>query len=630
MLHSAEPLEARIAPATLTGRTLSYTDIDGDQVKITFTLGTYAETDFTFDTANFGDPGPQQLQSLNFSGDTDKDKTSIAMKVTRVAGGDGQAHIGWIDATDIDLGTVSILGDLGRINAGDDALETAGVKALKVASMGVFGADTQGGAGSVTSNVVGSLGSLTVKGHIFRAEFNADSFGKITVGGSLFGGSVDYSGQLYSRGAIGDVTIKGDIFGSSGSQSAQVSAAGEIGKVVVGGSIIGGSGGDPGERFYGSGMIISGRTAPGDITSITIGGRVEGGTGFGSGSIVVGRSNPGDVGAITIQGSLVGSFGDQSGSIWVDGTTKSLSIGGSILAETGHYDADSDGTGDPQGQVYIQENLGSLTVKGDLKGGTGHSAARVFVEGSIGPVKIGGSLIAGTGEYQAMVSSEKSIGAVTIGRDIDGRLGTTAPSGITAFDNIASVTINGSVFEGRLNANDQLGAVTIKGSVFDTKITARGQMVPGATTDLAIKSIKIGGSIYRSQILGGYDSIQISPMSNGDAQIGAVTVGGDWVATDLVSGVQLTGTFYGDGDDLALTSNPGLFSRIASVTIKGTLLGTDTTINNNADHFGFEAQEIGAFSVGGQKIKLTAKVQDAAVTFSPITVNDVTLIEHAV
>lgn len=630
MLHSIELLEARIAPATLTGRTLTYTDLDGDHVTITFTAGTYADTDFTFDNA-FNTAGVQQLRSLNFAGDADKSDTSITMKVTRVAGGDGQAHVGWVNAAGIDLGTVSIMGDLGRITAGELATDPVGVKALKVASMGIFSTDTQGGAGSVTSEIVGSLGSLEVKGHVFRAEFNADSFGKITVGGSIFGGSDDYSGQLFSRGSIGDVTIKGDIVGSSGSQSAQVSAAGKIGKVVVGGSIIGGSGDDPGERFYGSGMIVSGRFTVGDITSITIGGRVEGGTGFGSGSIVVGRSNPGSVGAIVIKGSLVGSDGNQSGSIWVDGAAKSLSIGGSIQATVGHYDLDSDGNGDAQGQVYIQGALGSLTVKGDLLGGSGHSSARVLTEGAIGSVKIGGSLIAtGSGGYSAMVTSEKSIGAVTIGRDIDGRLGgSNNHAGITAYDNLASVTISGSVMRGELNAHDQLGTVTIKGSVYDSKIMGRGQMVPGATTDLAIKSVKIGGSIFQSQILGGWDSFQIQPMDNGDAQIGAVSVGGDWVASDLISGVRKVGSFYGDGDEVALTSNPNIFSRIASVTIKGTLLGTDSTISNT-DHFGFEAQEIGAFSVGGQKTKLTAKTQDAAVPFSPITVDDVTLREHAV
>lgn len=627
MPHSIEPLEARIAPATLTGRTLTYTDIDGDKVTITFTLGTYADTDFTFNTA-FADPGKQQLFSMNFETDPDKAETNITMKVTKVAGGDGQAHVGFINAENRDLGAVTILGDLGRIKAGAVADNDPGVKSLKVASIGIFATNSQGGNGDNITRVVGELGFLEVKGNIDRAEINASSYGKITIGGSLIGGAADYSGQIFSSaGSMGDITIKGDLIGGGGTQSGTISSYAKIGKITIGGSVIGSSGQDAVDRFSGSGSIISGRGAPGDIPSITIGGRVEGGSGLGSGAIAVGTNvnHPSTVGALVIKGGLGGGAGNQSGALWVNGAAKSISVG-SVTATSGHYDTSSDSLGEPQGQIYIKGTLGSLSILGDLRGGTGVSSGILQAEDNIGTVKIGGSIVAGDGKYRAAIYGQKSIGAVTIGGDIDGRFGSDSEAGILARDNIASVKVGGAMLLSSLQAGDQLGAVSVKGNLFGAIIIARGQMTQGATTDLAIKSLKVGGSVMFSKIIAGFD-VLLTAITNGDAQIGAVTVNGDWLGSDLAAGaIQGAGGYFGDGNDTVAAGSAGIISRIASVTIKGSLYGTHSGISTS-DHFGFVAQEIGTFSVGGQKLKLTPKVTDTAVPFSPITLNDVTLVE---
>lgn len=627
MPHSIEPLEARIAPATLTGRTLTYTDIDGDKVTITFTLGTYTDTDFTFNTA-FADPGKQQLFSMNFDTDPDKAETNITMKVTKVAGGDGQAHVGFINAEHYDLGTVTILGDLGRIMAGAVADNDPGVKSLKVASMGIFATNTQGGNGNTITRVVGELSSLEVKGNIDRAEINANGYGKITVGGSVIGGTADYSGQIFSSGgSMGDITIKGDLIGGGGTQSGQISSFGKIGKIVIGGSVIGSSGQDAVDRFSGSGSIISGRGAPGDIPSITIGGRLEGGAGLGSGAIAVGTNvnHPSTVGALVIKGGVAGGAGTQSGAIWVNGAAKAISVG-SVTATSGNYDTTNDGLGEAQGQIYVKGTLGSLTILGDLRGGSGVSTGIIQAEDNIGTIKIGGSIVAGDGKFRAAIYGQKSIGAVTIGGDIDGRFGSNQEAGILASDNIASVKVGGGMLLASLQAGDQLGAVSVKGNLFSAIIVARGQVIQGATTDLAIKSLTVGGSVMFSKVIAGFD-IFTSAVTNGDAQIGAVTVAGDWLASDLAAGVIAgAGGDFGDGNDTVAPGSAGIISRIASVTIKGGVFGSHSGISN-FDHFGFVAQEVGAFSVGGQKLKLTAKVTDAAVNFSAVTLNDVTLVE---
>ena len=152
-------------------------------------------------------------------------------------------------------------------------------------------------------------------------------------------------------------------------------------------------------------------------------------------------------------------------------------------------------------------------------------------------------------------------------------------------------------------------------------LSARGQAIPSATSDVAIGKITIGGRVERALILAGYSST--TPL-NGNAQIGSVTVGGDWRASSLVAGIQdFAADGFGNGDDIVYPTPAvdGIFSRIASVTIKGRITGTGTA----GDHYGFTAQQIGAFKAGGVKLSLT-EATDSGFNLAPIT-NDVTVRE---
>ncbi len=81
----------------------------------------------------------------------------------------GKADIGFIDSTGIDLGDVSIEGNLERIVAGDSKLGTAGLKSLTVDSLGALGDAADAGAYGMTSVVIGKLGKLDVKHDIVAA-----------------------------------------------------------------------------------------------------------------------------------------------------------------------------------------------------------------------------------------------------------------------------------------------------------------------------------------------------------------------------------------------------------------------------------------------------------------------------
>ena len=79
-------------------------------------------------------------------------------------GGDGFVNVGFIEATGLDLISVSVRGDLGRINAGDNNAATVALGSLQVHSMGLFGFSTQGSSPSLYSQFVGPVGKLAIGG----------------------------------------------------------------------------------------------------------------------------------------------------------------------------------------------------------------------------------------------------------------------------------------------------------------------------------------------------------------------------------------------------------------------------------------------------------------------------------
>jgi hypothetical protein len=232
------------------------------------------------------------------------------------------------------------------------------------------------------------------------------------------------------------------------------------------------------------------------------------------------------------------------------------------------------------------------------------------------------------------------MGIVTIGGDIRGAdlaAGSLVGSAVINGDRIASVTVGGSIIAGQDNsaggsiiysasiaAVKDIGSLTVKGSLLGsvgsggdiTKviITAGGQPVPTPTTDLAIGKVTIGGRVERAQILAGYN-LSLAP-TNGNAQVGAVSVSGDWIASDLIAGVADGGAFgFGDAGDLAGPAASGI-AKIASITIGGRVAGTVA----GGDQFGFESHKIGSFTVGGVPIPIVSPVVLSAATGSDVTI----------
>jgi hypothetical protein len=171
-----------------------------------------------------------------------------------------------------------------------------------------------------------------------------------------------------------------------------------------------------------------------------------------------------------------------------------------------------------------------------------------------------------------------------------------------------------SVRAGAIQTNHDIGSLMVRsdggssGTGFPNRlpftISAVGQLKPAKTKDLAIGSITIPADAVLLNIFAGYDP-SLTPV-NGGAQIGKVSVAGNWTASNLVAGVMnvaSTNKNFGDNNDAAIpTGSPASIAKIASISIGGVIRGT----TGGTDHFGFVSQTIGSFSIGGIKIPLAA------------------------
>jgi hypothetical protein len=680
-----EPLESRIAPATLVNpTTLTFHDQDGDDVTLKFskpvlTSIATANAVLKFNTgtvdADARNDTVQQLQLIDLTALPAGAATGLGFtlvgKASKTRGGDGSVNVGFIKATGIDLGTISVGGDLGRIMAGvADATDKPAVKSLTVKSIGEFGVSTQSPGGSLVSTFNGSLPSLMVKGNLRDAKILTNGsaafakIGSVTIGGSILGGNID------AHGSIASVNIAGSLIGGSTFNTGMIRTDGALGKVMIGGSVIGTTGntgvisaegvitsvkiaGDlRGGGLASSGLInckasilnaVIGGSIIGDFTisgliladlkigRVSVAGDVVGGAFGNSGAI---RADGGSIDSVTIKGSLIGGAGAagavvsaagaigalkiggsvragsgaESGSITAGGNSGAFTIGGSLVGYQG-----AEGTLGENGAHVQAPSIASVKIGGSIIGGAGASSGKVSGTGrGLGLVSVGGSVLGGAGEDTGAISGG-AIGKVTIGGDVRGGAGSNSASIRASVASIQSIVIGGSVFSGAGSGSALIGAagdlpsVTIKGSLIGTAaqsavVAAQGHF--GGTPSPAIGKLSIGGRVESAEILAGYNG---TVARNGDAQIGSVTVGGDWVASSIAAGV-LRGAdgFFGTADDTQITgiNSATLHSRIGSVTIKGQALGTI----GGADHFGFVAESIGSVKVGAFSKTLTAGV----------------------
>src|SRR4029079_4492737 len=130
-LPAAPPtLTSNLLGISLDGKSAVFEDVDGDLVTVKTDKG-------KFDLANFttvvGPQGGIIVQEIHLTGDADFIGKNASITITAqpsVEGGDVCVDIGYVNADGLDLGKVSIAGDLAVIDAGSGVGKTRGVGSL--------------------------------------------------------------------------------------------------------------------------------------------------------------------------------------------------------------------------------------------------------------------------------------------------------------------------------------------------------------------------------------------------------------------------------------------------------------------------------------------------------------------
>lgn len=554
-------------------------------------------------------------------------KGSIANASVTVAGNLGAVKVGGF----IEDSAINALGSVASLTIGDSLTGTT-INARGFGAVKVTDSITESslfGTNDFTSLAVGGsildcdfdLAAKFIKigGDVENANFDvsfATSFGvggfflksALEIDGSIgavkIGGDFDAS-KIWAGDRIASVTIGGSVIGGASTDSGKISSNGSMGPIKIGGDLKGGAGQD-------SGQININNT----LASVTIGGSIIGTSNLGTGKIF----SQDNMGPIKVGVDVIGGSGHNSAFIYTSGSIASINVGGSILG----------GSGPNAGGFNSATTIGAIKVGGDIKGDSGSGSGQIVASGKITSIHVVGSLLGGSNNYTGRIVSDSDIGKVTIGGDIKGgdidSAANRVETGFLLGKRIGSLYVGGSIISGTesnggtlvdsgsVRAGLDIGAITIKGSLHGNAtnpvlITAQGQLIPGAKSDVAIKSLSVGGNVDYAEILAGYDISGTPEGTNADAQIGAVSVNGDWTASSLIAGAQDNGDathddFFGNGDDtkiVGVTDTSERISKIARILIKGEALASVS----GSDHFGFVAQHIGSLKVNGSTIALT-------------------------
>jgi len=341
-------------------------------------------------------------------------------------------------------------------------------------------------------------------------------------------------------------------------------------------------------------------------------------------------SDDGSLPSVSVGGSLVNSTITSEGSInklVVKRATVSSSISAELSIPTATF-----GGSVWYGNLVAGENLGAVKVTGSWVAADGDATGYIrATAGNIGSVKIGGDFRGGiasalTGRSGAILAGG-NIGTVFIRGDFAGIADVDAEgqsASIDAGGRITSVNIRGSAISptnqdsstytgSEIHADKDIGTVTIAGDVRAGRglelffISAGGQPVPTSGKDLAIKSINIGGTALGLHIAGGLTdaAAALDPFQsqgNADAQIGLVKVGGDFIRSNIVSGVRTGFATVATGDDSVYVGGTGVTkSMIRQIVIGGAVEGEGGAVNES---FGFTAEKIGSVTLAGKRLVL--------------------------
>ena len=590
-LLRVEELEERIAPTIIAaGGNFTFTDADGDQVRISYFGPAGSQADAT-DGAD-GDLGAgDSIGMITVSGNN----YTSALFVENLGGGDGRTDI-------LDGVQGAAAGDFGIIALGVDSDGNA-AGAVDLGTGAMVGID-------------GSLGMLVVNGDI---DFDIAGAGHTIV----------------VEGDIGLVEARGDMYldPANGARIVADAGAGDISFIHVGGTVYEGTAGPALATVnVGAGVTFADDAGAGDVATVNV--RVSGGTGAltlipvidggkvfskldlsDGASAIIRTSGGGDVTDIVSTGAI--------GTVTVSGApdTDVLSVTGNGIASVSNRSVGGDIVG-----VHSTAGIGTIQTQrianlGAAFTGNGNSvplvAAPMISEmggvdatGDITNIRVGG--ITNTQLTAANVATLLANPGGMSGVDMSvtgsiGRMQVAAVENSTVYSGagIGLLRVGPTgIISSEIASEGTIAAIQTNGSITDSLITTKFEAPSGAISGASITKLQ-AGSIYASQIqsFGGFGNVMVRGIVSGSSIEAQFT--DTLLAADVGGAI---GVFNVVG---MYNSNVTAFGSISTVTIGagGMVQGSD--INTSGS--------IARASIRGDVVD--ASIINAAVDISSLTIS---------
>lgn len=576
------------------GKSFSFRDVDGDLVTITTSAGKLTAANVVgYKTG--GPNGASVFQSLLLDSTFTGANISITAKPT-AGSGNGFVNLGYLNATGVDLGNVSIAGDLSRVSAGTNGgdAKVPAMKSLTAQSIGLLGASGLAPAdlGFVGIETKGALPKLTVKADL-RGDLQIGdtdgNLGTVTIGGSIVGVNTISAG-----GSIGLIKVVGDIRDTLGTLGIGTTK-GTIGALTVDGGIYGKSAATP--------IFISAfglPTAPAKgidlaIKNVTVKGSVQ----YAAFRAGVGGDGDADasIGAISVGGDWIGS---------------------SVLAGTapgpdgqiGTADDEKVSTGVQRDNLNLESSIGSFIVKGQAIG-TYDNGSDMFgvVAEQIGTAKVGSRTFAFTKTGKEAFFAAPTLtgaGAESPAFDFTIReLGSTTPTGTVTGGVNLQITADGKT----ATYNDVDGDIVTVKRTAGTFSASDFSIGPAATgggqlTQLVVTIPPTAGAVSLTITAkpgadGGNGFVNVGDLLTQGVTMGSVTIAGD--LGRYAGGLGVNGKF-GTGS-LTVHSFGALGTSTGASTIKSSITDGIGKLTVGADLRGVNlfngGTKMGDVTIGG-------------------------------
>ncbi len=523
-----------------TGQVYSFTDSDGDHVRVSW-FGPGAATVALQGNAADG----ADIASISIADAASY--SSLAVYISSASGG-GATSVGAMTVDSAQMGTIVLggygpfggqVGDItgtGRIFRIDVHGQMAGV-ALIDGSVDLVAAQSLAGTSALT--IHGSVQYMSVAGQAAGVIAVDNVLARLTVGGDLLAG--------LSAGSVGTLTVGGDLGYSTDFGGSRIEVDGSVQTITVAGD------------FDGS-MRVGG-----NLSRLQVAGDFHGDLELPGGNMDV----------LWIAGELSGNV-NVNGAIW--------NLAAAAVTESGVLNARQFGgmsvAGGFEGRVGILLDAGYVTVQGDVQGvfevedGVGLVVYGSVSEGAF--VRARGDLdilsIMGSVEQDAMVAAFGSIGSVRIGSPGTG--GHVGGGVLAGYALGADLAFGGSGADADVvNAGQTMGTLLVLGAGLpDDGIWQDGFVAATGGISFALISGDMQGAIVAGALSAGDDgdisTLDVGQEFSSSADIGGVIVSGGSLAGPVVAGGDLSMVIVSggriEGDLSALAGDVGTVMAQAS------------------------------------------------------------------